>query len=212
MATGPITSWQIEGDDMEAVTDFTFLGSMITADGDSSHEIKRRLLLGRKVMANLDNILKSRDITLPTKIRIVKAMVFPGVMYGSESWTIKKADRRRIGAFELWCWRRLLRVPWSAKSTNLSILKEINPECSLEGQILKLRLQYFGHLIREDSLEKPLMLGKCEGRKRRGRQRMRWLDSVIEAINEFDPTPGGSGRQEGLACPGPWGHNESNMT
>uniref|UniRef100_A0A670IN41 ribonuclease H n=1 Tax=Podarcis muralis TaxID=64176 RepID=A0A670IN41_PODMU len=184
MATGPITSWQIEGEEMEAVRDFIFLGSMITADGDSSHEIKRRLLLGRKAMANLDNILKSRAITLPTKVRIVKAMVFPVVMYGSESWTIKKADRRRIDAFELWCWRRLLRVPWTAIRSNTSILKEIRPECSLEGQIVKLRLQYFGHLMRrEDSLEKTLMLGKMEGTRRRGRQRMRWLDSVLEATN-----------------------------
>ncbi|XP_060129557.1 uncharacterized protein LOC132591996 [Zootoca vivipara] len=170
MATGPITSWQIEGEEMEAVRDFTFLGSLITADGDSSHEIKRRLLLGRKAMTNLDSILKSRDITLPTKVRIVKAMVFPVVMYGSESWTIKKADRRRIDAFELWCWRRLLRVPWTARRSNLSILQEISPECSLEGQIMKLRLQYFGHLMRrEESLEKTLMLGKIEGTRRRGR-------------------------------------------
>uniref|UniRef100_A0A670KBU1 Reverse transcriptase domain-containing protein n=1 Tax=Podarcis muralis TaxID=64176 RepID=A0A670KBU1_PODMU len=184
MATGPITSWQIEGEEMEAGRDFTFLGSMITADGDSSHEIKRRLLLGRKAMANLDSILKSRDITLPTKVRIVKAMVSPVVMYGSESWTIKKADRQRIDAFELWCWRRLLRVPWTARRSNLSILKEISPECSLEGQILKLRLQYFGHLRRrEDSLEKTLMLGKMEGTRRRGRPRMRWLDSVLEATS-----------------------------
>ena len=165
MATGPITSWQIEGEDMEAVTDFTFLGSMITADGDSSCEIKRRLLLERKVMANLDSTLKSRDITLPIKVRIVKAMVFPVVLYGSESWTTKKADHQRIDAFELWCWRRILRVPWTARRTNLSVLKEINTECSLEGQILKLRLQYFGHLMRSEiSLEKPLMLGKSEGK------------------------------------------------
>uniref|UniRef100_A0A670KEC7 Reverse transcriptase domain-containing protein n=1 Tax=Podarcis muralis TaxID=64176 RepID=A0A670KEC7_PODMU len=184
MATGPITSWQIEGEEMEAVRDFTFLGSMITADGNSSHKIKRRLLLGRKAMANLDSILKSRDITLPTKVRIVKAMVFPVVMYGSESWTIKKADRQRIDAFELWCWRRLLRVPWTARRSNTSILKEISPEYSLEGQIVKLRLQYFGHLMRrEDSMEKTLMLGKIEGTRRRGRQRARWLDSVLEATN-----------------------------
>ncbi|CAI5767838.1 Hypothetical predicted protein [Podarcis lilfordi] len=157
---------------------------MITADGDSSHEIKRRLLLGRRAMTGLDSILRSRDITLPTKVRIVKAMVFPVVMYGSESWTIKKADRRRIDAFELWCWRRLLRVPWTARRSNLSILKEISPECSLEGQIVKLRLQYFGHLMRrEDSLEKTLMLGKMEGTRRRGRQRTRWLDSVFEVTS-----------------------------
>uniref|UniRef100_A0A670IUS3 Endonuclease/exonuclease/phosphatase domain-containing protein n=1 Tax=Podarcis muralis TaxID=64176 RepID=A0A670IUS3_PODMU len=156
-------NWRYERN-MEAVRDFTFSGSMITADGDSSHKIKRRLLLGRKAMANLDSILKSRDVTLPTKVRIVKAMVFPVVMYGSESWTIKKADRRRIDAFELWCWRRLLRVPWTARRYNLSILKEISPECSLEGQIVKLRLQYFGHLMRrEDSLEKTLMLAQGEG-------------------------------------------------
>uniref|UniRef100_A0A670J783 Reverse transcriptase domain-containing protein n=1 Tax=Podarcis muralis TaxID=64176 RepID=A0A670J783_PODMU len=184
MATGPITSWQIEGEEMEAVTDFTFLGSMITADGDSSHEIKRRLLLGRRAMTGLDSILRSRDVTLPTKVRIVKAMVFPVVVYGSESWTIKKADRRRIDAFELWCWRRLLRVPWTARRSNASILKEISPECSLEGQIVKLRLQYFGHLMRrEDSLEKTLMLGKMEGTRRRGRQRTRWLDSVFEVTS-----------------------------
>ena len=169
MATGPITSWQITGEDMEAVTDFTFLVSLITADGDSSHEIKRRLLLGRKAMTNLDSILKSRDLTLPTMFRIGKVLVFPIAMYGSESWTIKKADYRRIYAFELWCWRRILRVPSTARRTNLSILKEINHECSLEGQILKLRLQYFGHLMRrEDSLEKTVMLGKCDGKRRRG--------------------------------------------
>ena len=169
MATGPITSWQTEGENMEAVTDFTFLGTMITADGDSSHKIKRCLLLGRKAMTKLDIILKSRDITFLTKVRIVKAMVFPVTMYGSEGWTIKKAGCRRIDAFELWCWRRLLRVPWTTKRTNLSILKEIKPESSLEEQILKLRLQYFGHLMRrDDSLEKTLMLGKCEGKRRRG--------------------------------------------
>uniref|UniRef100_A0A670I593 Reverse transcriptase domain-containing protein n=1 Tax=Podarcis muralis TaxID=64176 RepID=A0A670I593_PODMU len=184
MATGPITSWQIEGEEMEAVRDFTFSGSMTTADGDSSHEIKGRLLLGRKAMTNLDSILKSRDITLPTKVRIVKAMIFPVVMYGCESWTIKKADRRRINVFELWCWRRLLRVPCTARSLNLAILKEISPECSLEGQIVNLRLQYFGHLMRrEDSLEKTMMLGKMESTRRRGRQRTRWLHSVLEATN-----------------------------
>ena len=165
-------------------------------------------------MTNLDSILKSRDITLPTKVQIVKAMVFPVVMYRSESWTIKKADRKRIDAFELWCWRRLLRVPWTARRTNLSILKEINPECSLERQILKLRLQYFGHFMRrKDSLEKTLMLGKCEGRRRRGRQRMRWLDSVTEATNmNYTKTLGGSVRQEGLVCFGPWGHEELDTT
>ena len=145
MASGPFTSWQIDGEKVETVTDFIFLGSKITADGDCSHEIKRRLLLGRKGMTNLDSILKSKDITLPTKVHIVKAMVFPVVMYGCESWTIKKAEHQRIDAFELWCWRRLLRVPWTAKKSNKSILNEINPEHSLEG--LKLKCQYFGHLI-----------------------------------------------------------------
>ena len=156
------------------MADFIFLGSKITADGDCSHEIKRRLLLGRKVMTNLDSILKSRDITLPTKVRLVKGMVFPVVMYGCESYTIKKAERRRTGAFELWCWRRLLSIPWTARRSKQSILKEINPEYSLEGLMLKLKLQYFGHLMRRaDSFEKALMLGKIEGKRRRGRQRMR---------------------------------------
>ena len=145
---------------METVTDFTFWGSKITADGDCSQEIKRCLLLGRKVMTNLDSIFKSRDITLPTKVCLVKAMVFPMVMYGCESWTVKKAERQRIGAFELWCWKRLLRVPWTARRSNQSILKEISPGCSLKGMMLKLKLQYFGHLMRRvDSLEKTLMLG-----------------------------------------------------
>ena len=147
MASGPITSWQIDGETMETVRDFIFLGSKITADGDCSHEIKRRLLLGRKVMTNLDSIFKSRDITLPTKVYLVKAMVFPVVIYGCESWTVKKAERQRTDAFELWCWRRLLRVPWTARRSNQSILKEISPECSLEGLMLKLKLQYFGHLM-----------------------------------------------------------------
>ena len=156
-----------------------FLGSQITADGDCGHEIKRHLLLGRKVMTNLDSILKSRDITLPKKVHLVKAMVFPGVMYGCESWTVKKAERRRIDAFELWCWRRLLRVPWTARRSNQSILKEISPGISLEGMMLKLKLQYFGHFMRRvDSLEKTLMLGGIGGRRRRGRQRMRWLDGI----------------------------------
>ena len=168
MASGPITSWQIDGETVETVSDFIFLGSKITADGDCNHESKRRLLLGRKVMTNLDTILKSRDNTLSTKICLVKAMVFPVVMYGCESWTIKKAEHRRIDAFELWCWRRLLRVPWTAKRSNQSILMEISPGCSLEGLILKLKLQYFGHLMRRaDSLEKTLMLEKIEGRRRR---------------------------------------------
>ena len=147
MASGPITSWQIDGKIMETVRDFMFLGSKITADGDCSHEIKRRLLLGRKVMTNLDNILKSRDITLSTKVHLVRAMVFPVVMYGCESWTIKKAERRRIDAFELWCWRKLLRVPWTARRSIQSIIKEISPWCSLEGLMFKLKLQYFGHLM-----------------------------------------------------------------
>ena len=160
MASGPITSWEIDGETVETVSEFIFWGgSKITADGECSHEIKRRLLLGRKVMTNLDSILESRDI-LPTKVRLVKAMVFPVVMCGYESWTVKKAERRRIDAFELWCWRRLLRVPWTARRSNQSILKEINPGISLEGLMLKLKLQYFGHLMRRvDSLEKTLMLG-----------------------------------------------------
>ena len=169
MASSPITSWQIDGETVETVADFTFLGSKITADGDCSHEIKRCLLLGRKVMTNLDSILKSRDITLPTKVSLVKAMVFPVVMYGCESWTIKKAGHERIDGFELWCWRRLSRVPWTVRRSNQSILKEISPGCSLEGLMLKLKLQYFGHLMwRAASFEKTLMLGKIEGRRRRG--------------------------------------------
>ena len=169
MASGPIISWQTDGEIMETVTDFIFWGSRITADGDCSHEIKRCFLLGRKAMTNLDSILKSRDITLLTKVCRVKAMVFPVVMYGCESWTIKKAEHQRIEAFELWYWRRLLRVPWAARRSNQSILKEISPEYSLEGLMLKLKLQYFGHLIqRSDSLEKTPMLGKIEGRRRRG--------------------------------------------
>ena len=163
---------------------FVFQGSEITADGDCSHEIKRRLLLGRKVMTNLDSILKIRDITLPTKVRLVKAMVFPVVMYGCESWTIKKAECQRIDAFELWCWRRLLRVPWTAKRSNQSILKEISPGCSLEGLMLKVKFQYFGYLMwRADSFEKTLMLGGIEGRRRRGRQRIRWLDGIIDSMD-----------------------------
>ena len=169
MASGPITSWQIEGETVETVADFILGGSKITADGDCNHEIKRRLPLGRKVMTNLDSILKSRDITLPTKVCLVKAMLFPVVMYGCESWTRKKAERQRISAFELWVWRRLLRVLWTTRRSNQSILKEISPGCSLEGLMLKLKLQYFGHLMqRTDSLEKTLMLGKIEGGRRRG--------------------------------------------
>ena len=173
MASGPITSWEIDGETVETVSDFIFLGSKITADGDCSQEIKRCLLLGRKVITNLDSILKSRDITLSTKVHLVKAMVFPVVMYGYESWTVKKAECRRIVAFELWCWRRLLRVPWTARRSNQSILK-ISPGISLEGMMLKLKLQYFAHLMRRvDSLEKTLMLGGIGGRRRRERQRMR---------------------------------------
>ena len=169
MASGPITSWQIDEETVETVADFILGGSKITADGGCSHEIKRHLLLGRKVMTHLDSILKSRDTTLPTKVHLVKAMIFPVVMYGCESWTIKKIECRRIDAFELWCWRRLLKVPWTAKRSNQSILKEISPECSLEGLMLKLKLQYLGHLMgRTDSLEKILMPGKIEGGRRRG--------------------------------------------
>ena len=169
MAPSPFTSWQIDGETMETVRDFIFLSSKITADGNCSHEIKRRLLLGRKAMTNLVSILKSRDITLPTKVCLVKAMVFPVVMYGCESWTIKKGERQRTDAFELWRWKGLLRVPWTARRSNQSILKEISPEYSLEGLMLKLKLRYFGHLMqRTDSLEKTLMLGKIEGRRRRG--------------------------------------------
>ena len=179
MASGPITSWQIDGETVETVADFIFLGSKITADGDCSHEIKRCLLLGKKVITNLDSIFKSRDITLPTKVRLVKAMVFPVVMYGCESWTVKKAENQRIDAFELWCWRRLLRVPCTARRSNQSILKKISTGCSLEGLMLKLKLQYFGHFMRRvDSLENTLMLGGIGGRRRRGRQRMRWLDGI----------------------------------
>ena len=168
MASSPITSWQIDGETVETVSDCIFLGSKISADGDCSHEIKRRLLLGRKVMTNLDSIFKSRDITLPTKVHLVKAMVFPVVTYGYESWTVKKAERRRIDAFELWCWRRLLRVPWTARRSKQSILKDISPGISLEGMMLELKLQYFGHLMgRVDSLEKTLM-GGIGGRRRRG--------------------------------------------
>ena len=169
LISSPITSQQIDGETVETVADFIFLGSKVTADGDCRHEIKRQLLLGRKVMTNLDSILKSRDITLPTKVHLVKAMTFPVVMYGCESWTVKKAERRRIDAFELWCWRRLLRIPWTASRSNQSILKEISPGCSLEGLMLKLKLQSFGHLFRRaNSFEKTLMLGKIEGRRRRG--------------------------------------------
>ena len=181
MASGPVTLWQIDG---ETVLDLILGGSKITADGDCSHEIKRVLLFGRKVMTNLDSIFKSRDIALPTKVHLVNTMVFPVVMYGCESWTIKKAEHWTIDPFELWCWRRLLRVRWTARRSNQSILKEISPEYSLEGLMLKLKLQYFGHLMwRIDSLEKTLMLGKIEGGRRTGRQRIRWLDGITDSVD-----------------------------
>ena len=184
---------------METVTDFIFLGSKITADGDCSHKIKRRLLHGRKAVTNLDSILKSRDITLPTKVRLVDAMVFPVVMYGCESWNIKKAECWRNDAFELWCWGRLLRVPWTARRSNQSILKKISSEYSLEGLMLKLKLQYFGHLMgRTDSLEKTLTLGKIKGRRRRGWQRIRLLDGITDNGHEFEQTPGDSEGQGSL--------------
>ena len=185
------------------MTDFIFLGFKITADGDCIHELKIRLLLRRKVMTNPDSILKSRDITLPTKVHLVKAMVFPVVMYGCESWTIKKPECRRIDAFELWCWRRLFRVPWTARISNQSILKEISPGCSLVGLILKVKLKYFGYLMqRADSFEKTLLLGKFEGRRRRGQQMMRWLDGIT---NSMDMGLGVVDGQGGLACCGSWG-------
>ena len=184
MASSPITPWQIDRETMEIVTDFIFLVSKIAADSDCSHEIKRHLLLGRKTMTNLDSILKSTDITLPTNVYLVKAIVFSVVMYGCESWTIKKAVRWRIDAFELWCWGRLLRVPWTARKSNQSILKEISPESSLEGLMLKLKFQDFGHLMqRSDSFEKTLMLGKIEGGRNRGWQRMRWLNGITDAMD-----------------------------
>ena len=204
MASSPITSWQIQE---ETVADFIFGGSRITADGDCSHEIKRRLLLGRKVMTNLDSILKSRDITLLTKVWLVKAMVFPLVMYGCESWTVKTAEHRWIDVFDLWCWRRLLRVLGTARRSNQSILKEISPGYSLEGLMLKLKLQYSGHLMwRADSFEKTLMLGKIEGGRRRGRQRMRWLDGITESMDMSLGELGVGDGQGGLACCGSWGH------
>ena len=186
MASGPIISWQIDGETVETVSDFIFWGFKITADGDCSHEIKRFLLLGRKVLSNLNSLLKSRDITLSTKVHLVKSMVFPGVMYGCESGTTKKAEHQRIDAFELWSWRRSLRVPWTARRSNQSILQQISPKYLLEGLMLKLKLQYFGHLMRRaDSLKKTLMLGKIEGLRRRG-QRMRWLDGITVNGHEFE--------------------------
>ena len=183
MASGPTTSWEIDGETVETVSDFIWGGSKITADGDCSHEIRRRLLLGRKVMTNLDSIFKSRDITLPTKVRLVKAMVFLVVIYGCEIWIVKKAECWK-NAFELWCWRRLLRVPWTTRRSNQSILKEISPGISLEGMMLKLKLQYFGHLMqRVDSLEKTLMLAGIGGRRRGARPRMRWLDGITDLMD-----------------------------
>ena len=184
MASSCITSWQIDGETIETVRVFIFFGSKITTNGDYSHEIKRHLFLGRKVLTTLDSILKSRDITLPTKVCVVKAMVFPVVVYGCESCTIKKSESQRIDAFELWCWRRLLRVPCTERRSNQSILQEISPEYSLEGLMLKLKFQYFGHLMqRTDSFEKLLILGEIEGRRRRGRQRMRWLDGITDSVD-----------------------------
>ena len=184
MASGPITSWQIKGEKVVAVIDFHSLGSKITADGDSSHEIRRWLLLGQKAMTNQDSVLKSRDITLSTKVHMVKVVVFPVIMYRCESWTIKKAEHWSVDAFEPWCWRRLLRVLWKEKRSNQSILKEVNSEYSLKGLILKLKLQYFGHLIwRTVSLENTLMLGKIEGRRRSGWQRMRWLYGITDLMD-----------------------------
>ena len=184
MASGCITSWQTDGERMETVTDLIILGPKITADGDCSHEIKRCLLIGRKAMTNLDSVLKSRDITLLTKVCLVKVMVFPVVMYGCENWTIKTTESRRIDAFEMWCWKKHLRVPWTARWSNQSILKEISFEYLLEGLILELKFQYFGYLMwRTDSLEKTLMLGKTEGGRRRGCQRMRQLDGIINLMD-----------------------------
>ena len=213
MASVPITLWQIEGETMETVTDFIFWGSKIIADGDCSHEVKRCLLLERKAMTNLDSILKSKDITLSTNVCLVKAMVFPVVMYGYESWTIKKPECWRIDAFELWCWRRLLRVPWTARRSNQSILKEISPEYLLEGLLLKLKLQYFGYLMRRtDSFEKTLMLGKIQRGRRRGWQKMRWLggtaasmDMILSELQELVLT----GK---VTCCSPWGGKESDTT
>ena len=216
MASGPITSWEIDGETVETVSDFIFWGSQITADGDCSHEIKRHLLLGRKVMTKLDSILKSRDITLPTKVRLVKAMVFPVVMYGCESWTVKKAKRQRIDAFELWCWRRLLRVPWTARRSNQSILKEISPGCSLEGMM---ELQYFGTPILWPPNVKNWLIGKDPdagrdwGQEEKGTTEdemaewHHWLDG-----HEFEWTPGVGDGQGGLACCDSWGRKESDTT
>ena len=187
----------------------TYVHYHVTADGDCSHEIKRRLLFGRKVMTNLDSIFKSRDVTLPIKVHLVKATVFPVVMYEYESWTIKKAEHRRIDAFELWCWRKLLRVPWTARRSNQSILKEISSEYSLNGLMLKLKLQYFGHLMqRTDSLEKNLMLGKIEGGRRRGRQRMRWLDGITDSMDMSVPKLQELVMDREVRCCSSWGRKE----
>ena len=211
MASGLIISWQIDWESMETVRDFIFLGFKVTEDVGCSHKIKRCLLLGRKVMINLDSILKSRDITLSTKGHLVKAMVSPVVMYECESWTIMKAEHWRIDAFELWRWRRLLRVPWTARRSTQSILKEISLGCSLEGLKLKLKHQYLGHLMwRADSLEKTLMLGKIEGMRRRGWQRMRWHHQLDG--HEFEQSPRVGDGQGGLACCDSWGHKESDTT
>ena len=208
MASSPITSWQIDGKTMETATDFLFLGSKITLDSDCSHEIKRCLLLGWKLWPNsTDSTLKNRDITLQTKAHLVKAMVFPVVMYGCKSWTIKKAKDWRIDAFELWCWRRLLRVPWTARRSNQSFLKEIHLGYTLERLMLKMKLLYFGHLMhRADSLETILILGKFEGRRWRGWQRMKWLDGITDWTDmRFEQAPGVGEGQGSLACCSPWG-------
>ena len=213
MASGPITSWEIDGETLETVSDFIFWGSKIISDGECSHEIKRHFLLRRKVMTNLDSIFKSRDITLPTKVHLVKAVVFPVIVYGCESWAVKKAERWRIDAFELWCWRRLLRVPWTARTSNQSILKEISPGIYLEGMMLKLKLQYFGHPMRRvASLEKTLVLGGIWGQEKKGTTEdemagwHHWLDG-----HESEWTPGVGDGQRGLACWDSWGCKESDM-
>ena len=215
MASGPITSWQIDGETVETVSDFIFGGSKIIADGDCSHEIKRRFLLGRKAITNLDSISKSKDIILPTKVHLVKVMAFPVVMCGCESWTIKKAEHWRTDAFELWCWRRLLRISWTARRTNQSILKETSPEYSMKGLMLKLKLQYFGHLMwRTDSLEKTLMMGKTEeGKEEKGTTEgemvgwHHWIDG-----HEFEQAPGVGDGQGSLVCCSPQGRKELDMT